>query len=153
LIAKTMESFFHFIQKSPFNMMLFGAMIASAAMLAWPLLVRAAGRGAKEVGTTEAVQLINRRDALVVDVRDGGDFAQGHIANAKHIPLSELADRATRELEKFKNRPIVIADGTGSRAGSAVKLLEKAGFAEVVALRGGFSAWQQASMPVAKKSK
>ncbi len=148
-----MESFFHYIQKSPFNMMLFGAMIASGAMLLWPLLVKAAGRGAREVGTAEAVQLINRRDALIVDVRDGGEFAQGHIANAKHIPLSELADRASRDLEKFKNRPIVIADNTGTRAGGAVKLLEKAGFTEVVALRGGISAWTQASMPLAKKSK
>lgn len=148
-----MESFFQYIQKSPFNMMLFGAMIATGAMLLWPLLVRAAGRGAREVGTVEAVQLINRRDALVVDVRDGGEFAQGHIANAKHIPLNELADRSSRDLEKYKNRPIVIADGTGSRAGSAVKLLEKAGFAEVVALRGGYGAWQQASLPLARKSK
>lgn len=148
-----MESFFLYIQKSPFNMMLFGAMTASGVMLLWPLLVKAAGRGAKEVGTAEAVQLINRRDALVIDVRDGGEFAQGHIANAKHIPLNELADRASRDLEKFKNRPIVITDNTGTRAGTAAKLLEKAGFAEVVALRGGLTAWEQASMPIAKKSK
>ncbi len=147
-----MESFFIYIQKSPFNMMLFGAMLATGAMLLWPLLVKAAGRGAKEVGTAEAVQLINRRDALVIDVRDGGEFAQGHIANAKHIPFNELATR-TRELEKFKNRPIVIADNTGSHAGTAAKLLEKAGFAEAVALRGGLGAWQAASMPVVKKSK
>ena len=147
-----MESFFLYIQKSPFSMMLFGAMTASGVMLLWPLLVKAAGRGAREVGTAEAVQLINRRDALVIDVRDGGEFALGHIANAKHIPLNELAGRA-RELEKFKNRPIVIADATGARAGSAAKLLTNAGFTEVVALHGGVNAWLGASMPVVKKSK
>jgi rhodanese-related sulfurtransferase len=147
-----MESFFVYIQKSSFNMMLFGAAMASGAMLLWSVLVKAAGRGAKEVDTIAAVQLINRRDALVLDVRDGGEYAQGHIPNAKHIPMGELPKRV-QELEKFKSRPIIINCANGTRSADAFKLLKEQGFAEAVVLKGGLGAWQQASMPVDKKSK
>jgi hypothetical protein len=79
-----LESFLLFLQKSPFNMLLFGLALASGAMLLWPLISRLFSMS-NEVGAMEAVQLINRRDALVLDVRDTGDYAAGHIANAKHL--------------------------------------------------------------------
>ena len=147
-----MESFFTYIQKSSFTLMLFGVTLATGGMLLWPFVARLAGRGAREVDSTAAVQLINRRDALVLDVRDGGDFAQGHIPNARHIPMGQLATRL-KELEKFKSRPIVVDSGSGTNAGAACKLLAKEGFTEVVALRGGLGAWQQAALPVSKKTK
>lgn len=78
-----LESFLLFLQKSPFNMLLFGLAVASGVMLLWPLVSRPF-RMSHDVGAMEAVQLINRRDALVLDVRDTGDYAAGHIAHAKH---------------------------------------------------------------------
>ena len=143
-----MEQFLLFLQKSPFNMLLFGLALASGVMLLWPLLARPF-RASMEVGTLEAVQLINRRDALVLDVRDTGDYAAGHIANARHVPEAQLADRL-KELEKFRARPIIVSCRTGSRAPSVSSLLRKKGFAEAFALRGGIAAWQQASLPLEK---
>jgi rhodanese-related sulfurtransferase len=95
------------------------------------------------------VQLINRRDAVVLDVRDTGDYAAGHITGARHISESQLADRM-KELEKFKSRPIVVCCRTGTRAPVVSALLRKQGFAEAFALRGGIAAWQQASLPLEK---
>ena len=143
-----MESFLVFLQKSPFNMLLFGLALASGAMLLWPLISRLL-RASNEVGAVEAVQLINRRDALVLDVRDTGDYAAGHIANARHVPEAQLADRI-KELEKFRARPIVVSCRTGTRAPSVSSLLRKKGFTEAVALRGGIAAWQQANLPLEK---
>jgi len=143
-----LEQFLLFLQKSPFNMLLFGLALASGVMLLWPLLARPF-RASMEVGTLEAVQLINRRDALVLDVRDTGDYAAGHIANARHVPEAQLADRL-KELEKFRARPIIVSCRTGSRAPSVSSLLRKKGFAEAFALRGGIAAWQQASLPLEK---
>ena len=143
-----MESFFQYIQKSPFNMALFGLALASGTMLLWPLFARSF-RQSHEVGAFEAVQLINRRDALVLDIRDAGEFAAGHIANARHVPESQLADR-TKELEKHKSRPIVVACRSGSRASAVAGKLRKQGFGEAVALQGGIQAWQQASLPLEK---
>lgn len=143
-----MDSFLVFLQKSPFNMILLGVVLASGTMLVWPLVSRPFRR-TSEVGTFEAVQLINRRDAVVLDVRETGDFAAGHIANARHLPEAQLNERIG-ELEKFKARPIIVACRTGNRALSVAAALRKRGFAEAVALRGGIAAWQQASMPLQK---
>jgi rhodanese-related sulfurtransferase len=123
--------------------------IVSGGMLLWPT-VRRAVHGGGEVGTLEATQLINRRDALVLDVREQGEYAAGHLPNAKHIPLSQLASRL-KELDKFKERPIVITCASGSRSGSAQSLLKKNGFKEAVNLKGGIAAWQQASLPLEKR--
>ena len=143
-----MESFLVFLQKSPFNMLLFGLALASGAMLLWPLISRLF-RMSNEVGAIEAVQLINRRDALVLDVRDTGDYAAGHIANSKHVPEAQLADRV-KELEKYRTRPIVVSCRTGTRSPAVSGMLRKQGFAEAFALRGGIAAWQQANLPLEK---
>lgn len=143
-----MEHFLVFLQKSPFNMVLFGVALSSGVMLIWPLIGRAARPGAA-VSAFEAVQLINRRDAVVVDVRDTGDYASGHIAGARHLPEAQLAERL-KELEKHKARPIIVSCSTGARAPAATSILRKNGCAEAVALRGGIAAWQQAGLPLEK---
>lgn len=123
--------------------------LVSGGMLIWPAIKRLVS-GTHEVSTFDATQLINRRDALVLDVRESGDYANGHIPGAKHIPFAQLASRL-KELEKFKQRPIVVTCGSGTRSGSAVGILRKAGFNEAVNLKGGIAAWQQASLPLEKK--
>ena len=106
-------------------------------------------RGIKEVGVVEATQLINHRDAVVVDVREDKEWATGHIPNAKHIPLGQLSSRF-KELEKFKGKPVVIGCRSGHRSASACSVLKKNGFNEVYNLKGGIIAWEQANMPVEK---
>jgi rhodanese-related sulfurtransferase len=142
------EQFLLFLTKNPFNMLLFGLAAASGTMLLWPFVARSF-RPSHEVGTFEAVQLINRRDAVVLDVRDAADYNAGHIAGARHIPEGQLADRL-KELEKYKSRPIVVSCRAGTRAPAATGMLRKSGFAEAFALRGGVTAWQQAGLPLEK---
>jgi len=143
-----LEQFLVYLQKSPFNMLLFGLALASGAMLIWPLVSRPF-RASHEISPFEAVQLINRRDALVLDVRDTGDYAAGHIVNARHLPEAQLADRM-KELEKYRSRPIIVSCRSGMRGPAVAGVLRKQGYLEVFALRGGVAAWQQASMPLAK---
>ena len=142
------QQFLVFLQKSPFNMLLFGLALTTGGMLLWPLITRSYRPG-HEVGAHEAVQLINRRDALVLDVRDTGEFAAGHLGSAKHIPEAQLTERM-KELEKYKSRPIIIADRNGIRATAVAGALRKNGFAEVFGLKGGVAAWQQAGLPLEK---
>jgi len=142
-------SFLVFLQKSPFNMVLFGTAVITGGMLVWPLFGRLAGGAAPQVGAFEAVQLINRRDAIIVDVREKADFAAGHVPNSRHIPLAALAGRLG-ELEKFKARPLIINCGPGTSAAKACAVFTQAGFKEVFALRGGMSGWAEASLPVEK---
>lgn len=122
--------------------------VVSGFMLIMPNL-GATLRGIKEVGVLEATQLINHRDAVVVDVREDKEWATGHIPNAKHIPLGQLSSRF-KELEKFKGKPVVVGCRSGHRSASACAVLKKNGFNEVYNLKGGIIAWEQASMPVEK---
>lgn len=122
--------------------------VVSGAVLVWPWISRRLS-GAPEVGPLEAVQLINRKDALMIDVRETGEFSAGHAPNAKNLPLGQL-DKRISEIEKYKAKPVIVACQTGSRSHSATSMLKKAGFAEVYVLAGGFAAWQQANLPVEK---
>ena len=93
--------------------------------------------------------MINRQDALVLDVREQAEFAQSHILNARWLPLSQLEARAG-EIEKFKDKPLIVYCASGSRSSTAASALTKRGFSKVVNLAGGFVAWQQAGLPVQK---
>lgn len=122
--------------------------VVSGVMFIWPSIGRLFSK-VREVGVTDAVQLINRQDAVIVDVREAGEFRSGHIPNARSIPLSEFGARA-KDLEKLKGKPVLAVCASGNRSGNAVKQLQQAGVGEVVSLAGGMQAWTQASMPVEK---
>ncbi len=143
-----MEQFFVFLQKSPFNMVLFGLAVVSGGMLIFPLFSRGA-RNSREVGAVDAVMLINRKDAVVLDVRDDAEFAGGHITNARHVPEKKL-DEHLKALEKFKGKPVIVSCASGRRSAVVADSLRKQGFADAVALRGGIGAWVQAGMPLEK---
>lgn len=130
------------------NYLLVGLAIVSGGMLLWPFISRLWG-GAKQIDTLEAVQKINHDDALVIDVREPAEVAQGKIARAKLIPLGELSNRLG-ELEKYKTKPIIMVCRSGSRSAGACGILSKQGFSEVYNLGGGMIAWQQSNLPVEK---
>ena len=129
------------------NIFLVAIALVSGGMLIWPLLRR--GTGGPWVSTLEATQLINRSDALVVDLRSAEDYARGHILGARNIPLADLERRAA-ELDKHKAKPLIVHCADGNRAGGGVATLRAKGFGSVHNLAGGYAAWQQAGLPVEK---
>jgi rhodanese-related sulfurtransferase len=90
---------------------------------------------------------MNSGDALVLDIRDPGEYNGGRIPRSKNVPLAEL-DKRIDDFSKFKDKPVIVTCRSDSRAGAAARLLKAKGFANVYQLAGGFSAWQQASLPV-----
>lgn len=119
--------------------------VASGGMLLWPLLQRSGGCPA--ISTLDATVRINKQDAMVLDVRDAAQYAQGHLPRARNIPVKELEARLS-EIERYRNKPVIVTCDTGVRAGGAAAILKKAGFAEVVTLDGGLAAWRKADLPV-----
>lgn len=122
--------------------------LVSGSMLIWPVLRRGAGTG-PAVTAQEATLLINRQDALVVDVREPDEFEKGHIVNARSVPLSRL-EAGTADLPKQKSKPVIVSCESGSRSGRAATQLRKLGFERVFSLAGGLAAWRQAGLPVEK---
>ena len=131
------------------NLLLISLVVISGGALLSPLL----GRGsAKQVNPVEATLLINREDANIVDVREADEYAKGHLPDARNIPLAKLAERAG-ELEKFKDKPVIVCCASGMRSGKACGELGKLGFSKAVSLAGGIDAWLAAGYPVKKGGK
>ena len=130
------------------NILLIGLALGSGMMLLLPMLKKNAD-GVPNLSPADAVTLINRSNAIVLDVRDDSEFAGGHIAEALHIPLSSLNDRLA-ELKKYKNKPILVNCQRGMRSAKACTILHKAEFTQVHNLDGGLLAWVAAKLPVVK---
>lgn len=122
--------------------------LTSGAMLFWSFFGNRF-RGIKEVDHIAATQLINHKNALVLDVREQSEFDAGHVVNSKLIPLVKLLERIG-ELEKYRERPIVAVCRSGQRSATACALLSKRGFDQVYNLNGGVMAWQKAGLPLEK---
>ena len=105
--------------------------------------------GFKAVDPAGLTALVNREDALVVDVSASTDFEKGHIAGAKNVQMSQL-DAENKVLAKVKEMPLAVVCRTGTTSAEAARKLAKAGFRQVHWLDGGIAAWQQASLPLVK---
>lgn len=99
----------------------------------------------------QAIQEINKRDALMLDVRANEEYQQGHIQNSIHIPLAVLQSRS-KELEAYKNHPVIIYCRAGNRSTHAGVILKKIGFSDIKQLKGGILDWQTANLPLTKKA-
>lgn len=122
--------------------------LTSGLMLIWSFFGNRL-RGVKDVNSAGALQLINHKEALVLDVREPDEYKNGHLLNAKHIPLGKLRDRLG-ELERYRDKPIVVVCRSGSRSAMACTILGKGGFAQSFNLAGGVTAWQKAGLPLEK---
>ena len=122
--------------------------LVSGGMLLWPLI---AGGTVPHVTAAEATLLMNREDALVLDVRETGEWSGGHITGARHIALAQL-DKRLSELDKFKDKPIIVVCASGNRSSSACGQLKKHGFEKVYSLGGGIAAWRDSNLPLTTKS-
>ena len=106
-------------------------------------------RGGRSVTAQELVTMINQERAVVLDVRDTGEYRSGHIISSLNIPAAGLKERLG-ELEKFKEKPVVVACKMGANSSSAGAILRKAGFAQVCKLRGGVTEWRSMNFPLVK---
>jgi rhodanese-related sulfurtransferase len=130
------------------NWVLVLAALTSGGLLLWPSL--SGTTGAASVGTSEAVRLINREKAVLIDVSEPDEFARGHAAGARNVPLNSLP--GAKELPSNKQLPLVLMCSTGARAARAAAMLRKLGHERALALAGGLKAWREANLPLEKSA-
>ncbi len=138
------DQLFEFVQNHP---LLVGAFLL--VLTAW-ILYEVRNSSANGVTSSEATQLINREDAVVLDTRDADAFKAGHIAGARNIPQSRIDERMG-ELQKAKEKPIIVVCKSGQTAGTTVVKLAKGGYPRVLKLKGGMMQWQADGLPVVRK--
>lgn len=136
-----MENLFIFIQQ---EILLVTALIVLVALF----LRKESSAGGNRLSLNETVQAMNSDSALLVDLRDSKEFSAGHISGAMNIPFNKLTDNAG-QLEKHKDKQIILVDKMGQQAGSAGKQLNKKGF-NVARMSGGMEEWRHQNMPVVK---
>jgi len=129
------------------NWVLFLAALTSGGLLLWPT-IKGSGAGGDKVSTAQAVQLINREKAVLIDVSEPAEFAAGHPIGAKNVPFGSL--EKSGDLPKNKTLPVVLVCPTGARASRAVATLKKLGHEKTHVLAGGLAAWREANLPVEK---
>lgn len=129
------------------NWMLISVALTSGGLLLWPVL--AGGARAGSLTPAEAVQLMNREKAVVIDVGEPHEFAAGHVIGARNLPFGELEDRLAG-LVKNKTTPVIMVCPVGARAARAAGLARKLGFEQARSIAGGLKAWRDASLPVEK---
>ena len=127
----------------PFVWLMIVAALVSGGLLLRPTLSGARNGG---VSPTEAVRLMNREKATVIDVSEPGEYAAGHIVGARNIPIGRL--EVAPELPKNKALPVVLVCASGKRAATAAKALQAKGYAQAVVLAGGMGGWKAANLPV-----
>jgi len=140
-----MEQLFEFAGN---HLALVAALAVILFLLAQNMVADMGGKGA--VTPQQATELINRKDAMVVDVRPIGDYSKAHIINSINIPMGSFKNQLN-QLEKHKDRPVIVSCRSGAQSSGACKILTTHGFDEVYNLKGGILAWQSSSLPVSKK--
>lgn len=128
------------------NWYLFFMALFSGALLLWPTLSSGAAGG---ISAAQAVQLMNREKAVVIDVCEPQEYAAGHVAGAKNIPLAQLQERLPSTV-KNKALPVIFVCARGMRAQGASAVAKKMGYEQAQTLAGGLGAWREAQLPVEK---
>lgn len=96
-----------------------------------------------------SIKLVNDEEGVFLDVREGKDYKEGHIADALHIPFAKLKARE-EELQAYRDRPIVIVCKMGQQSGAAAKQLRTSGFEKVYKMAGGMLEWRNLQLPVVR---
>jgi len=100
-----------------------------------------------EISPNEAAARAETGEAVIIDVRENEEWAEGHIPNAVHL------SRGTLELEIEEKMPdpnavIICHCGGGGRSALAAESLQKMGYKNVRSMAGGLKAWKVAGLPV-----
>ncbi|GAA0205713.1 MULTISPECIES: rhodanese-like domain-containing protein [Kangiella] len=140
-----MQQLFEFFGNHPF----LGSAWLAFALLLLISIIKTLTSGSKSLTPLLATQMINKENAQVVDLRSVADFNKGHIHGSVNIPFTKVKD-SVKDLEKYKQVPIIMVCNTGIQSGSAAITLRKFGFNQVHKLKGGIQSWSGDNLPLVK---
>ena len=134
----------HLIAFATAHYLLVGAFVILLALL----IAHELSRGGRSLSTSELTALVNKDEAVVVDIRPAKEYSAGHIVGAVNIPQDKLANRMT-ELDKHKEKTLIVVDAMGQQSGTICRELLKAGY-NAAKLSGGVSSWKADNLPLVK---
>jgi rhodanese-related sulfurtransferase len=141
-----MQEYIEFVQRHP--LLIIGFLVV-LGLIFWAEFSRFT-RKYTMVNAAQAVQILNKDNVTILDVRENRELQGGVIKGAKTIPISEVSSRLT-ELDKNKDNPFLVYCASGNRSGGTCNLLTSNGFTDVYNLAGGIMAWKSENLPLNKK--
>jgi len=139
-----MERLIEYVTHHP--LMAASAVLALVVLVVYESRVRASGFAA--ISSQDLIRLMNQ-GALVLDIRKPEEFALGHVNGAKQLSSDQILT-AGDNYKRFKEKPVIVYDESGSLAAAAVRQLNHQGFTKAFSLRGGFAGWRAEQLPVTK---
>ena len=127
------------------NLLILAIAVLAGIMLLIPSFFK--GRAGRAVSSSEAVQMVNQKDAILIDLRSADQFKAGAIAQSRNIPAADLDAKAGT---LPKDKPVILVCDTGRSAPRSVAVLRTHGITEAYTLQGGIQGWLQSSLPVKK---
>ena len=126
-------------------------MLAAALIVVGIMLfMHEARKSGPSLSPQQAINLVNTQSGMFLDLRDVADYKQGHIVDAVNIPAAKLQN-SLQQLEKHKDRPIVLVCKMGQTVGAAGKQLKAGGYENVYKMTGGMMEWANLQLPTVSK--
>ncbi len=138
-----------FVSKHPIISLVWVALLISVIVLT----IKGLFSKVKTIPRSAAIALMNKEEAIVVDTRTRDDFRRGHILDAVNLTPSEIKDNNLGEVEKHKNRPVILVSANGMELVKPAESLLKAGFERVFVLKDGLSGWTGDNLPLSRSKK
>ena len=107
-------------------------------------------KAGKALSPQTATLMMNKDEAVIVDIREKKEYSEGRITGSLHIPFDSLKERGV-ELKKFQDKQIILVDKMGQHSGMAAKLLKAEGFENIARMSGGITEWKSVNLPLVKK--
>ena len=141
-----MQEIMQFVSRHPILSLAWVGLLAAVLFMTFKGLTSKV----KVITRGEATRLINKEDAVVVDVRSRDDYRKGHIANSLNVLTADIKCGNFGELEKHKAQPVIVVCGNGISSQESAALLTKAGFEKVTLLKEGIAGWSGENLPLVR---
>ena len=112
-------------------------------------LVAQAKQNITEISAADARKQAEAGGAILVDVREEGDWREGHAQGARHLSRGVIELEIEEQIPDV-TKPIICYCGGGSRSALVAESLQKMGYENVRSMAGGLRAWKEAALPMAK---
>lgn len=130
------------------HLFLFALLVSILVLLLWNLF-GAAVSGVTLINPQETIRLVNREDAVVLDIRSADDFGKGHILGAQHMSADRMGEQQA-DWAKYKGQNVVLCCNTGNEVLRVGRTLKMQGFEKIYCLKGGIQSWKTANLPLSR---